>query len=547
MSAEDGFFHSETWRHAAVQFSAATNLTVQVYAQDGSAVGDPSPATALFELLASGRARPVLFEDCARRVLAQPPDVREVSIHEHEAVATVSVPLHDGGVVVAGPAFVLHADEHGAQRLARRYALPFPAVWKAVRHEAPVSRQRLTLCGRLLWTLAQALLRDAVRARQLEDTSAHLADALRLKDEFLAVLSHELRTPLTPILGWTQVLRHRPDAGRLSEALGVIERNVRHQIDLVDELLDLNRIQQDKIALDLRPVDVREVVRAAVDSIAAAAAAKHLRLERSEPDHAVPVEADARRLGQVFANLLSNAVKFTPAGGRISVRVGVTEGRASIDVRDTGTGIAPEFLPFAFDMFRQQEQGIRRQHGGLGVGLALARRLTELHHGTIRAASAGVGHGAEMTVTLPLLRGAEALESTTAVQERLTLLPRFEGLRVLLVEDSEDTSTTTRQMLEHLGARVVQAADGRTAVHRARRETLDLVLCDLRMPLMDGFEFLRQIRGDPGGRPLPVIACSGLAATEDVRRAQEAGFDGYLRKPFDYDALADVLASVAPR
>jgi CheY-like chemotaxis protein/nitrogen-specific signal transduction histidine kinase len=409
-----------------------------------------------------------------------------------------------------------------------------------------VSRQRLALCGDLLATLGEALLREEARARQLRQASEELARSLRLKDEFLAVLSHELRTPLTPILSWTQILKHHPDTPRVLEAVEVIERNVRHQIALVDDLLDLNRIQRAKVALDLQPRDLREIVRLAIEALAEPARQKGMVIEYREPTIPLLVEADAERLGQVFTNLLSNAIKFTPADGHVTVALTADRDRAVVRVRDTGAGIAAEFLPHVFEMFRQEEQGARRRHGGLGIGLALARRLTELHGGSIRAASPGLGQGTEMTVSLPRMATDQA-PVAMPVQERLALLPRFERLSVLVVEDSADTSRATCRMLEHLGARVDAASDGCQGLDLFDRARPEVVLCDLRMPLMDGFEFLRRLRARDAGAHVPVIACSGLVSPEDRRRVQEAGFTRYLAKPFDYDALAAALEAALGR
>jgi signal transduction histidine kinase/CheY-like chemotaxis protein len=535
-------FASDAWTQTVASFSAVTHLTVQVYGLDGRPLGGAPLAAGLYGVFAPGGRLDAEFAAgaAARRAAGGEGAV----IREAHGLATVAVPFRlgdeDVAVGVAGVGLVAHLDEAAARRLAREHGLPFEAVWEAVRDEVPVSRQRLALCGALLAMLGEALLRDEARARQLRQASEELANSLRLKDEFLAVLSHELRTPLTPILSWTQILRHRPDTARVQEAVEVIERNVRHQIALVDDLLDLNRIQRAKVALDVQPRDLGEIVRLAVQSLAEPARQKGLVVGYHAPPAPVLVAADAERLGQVFTNLLSNAIKFTPSGGRVSVALTATDDRAVVRVRDTGAGIAAEFLPHVFEMFRQQEQGACRRHGGLGIGLALARRLTELHGGTIRAASPGVGRGTEMTVSLPRLPADHAPIAMPA-QGRLALLPRFEGLAVMVVEDSADTGLATCRMLEHLGARVTLAADGRQGLDAFERVRPAVVLCDLRMPLMDGFEFLRQLRAREDGARVPVIACSGLVSPEDRRRVQDAGFTASLTKPFDYDALAAAL------
>ena len=547
MIDDDAVFNSDGWRQALEQFSAVTSLSVTVYAQGPRRVGGAPASTPLYDVYFGQGGEHARLDAHAARVSGAPADAPRVVVYDQDGLAALTVQIRRGTevlVAVAGLALTAHLDEERVGELARAHGLPFEAVWTVVRDTTPVSHQRLTLCGELLATVAETLLRENERTRQLEATSAQLAETMRMKDEFLAIVSHELRTPLTPILSWTQIVKRRPHTSNVPEVMDVIERNVRRQIELVNELLDLNRLQRGKLTVQLQPRDLREIVRAAVQTVEALGAHRNLTIVRHEPEPPVVVNADAPRLTQVFGNLLSNAIKFTPAGGRIEVDVEVEGEAAIVTVRDTGAGIAPGFLPFVFDMFRQ-EDGERRQHGGLGIGLALARRLTELHRGTIRARSDGPGKGTEMIVTLPVFQGAMR-SPVPESHNGLKSLPRFDDLSVLVVEDTDDTRTAACVMLEELGAKVTRAGDGLDALRQLDEGPApDVVLCDLRMPAMDGFEFLRRLRDTAYGAALPVIACSGLVATDDERKRQEAGFAGYLRKPFDYEALADVLGGVA--
>jgi PAS domain S-box-containing protein len=374
-----------------------------------------------------------------------------------------------------------------------------------------------------------------------------LRDAERRKDEFLAVLSHELRTPLAPLMTWVELLRRAPDLTRARHAADVIERNVRVQRALINELLDLAAITRGKVSLELKPVNVIEALRAAVDTLSGQAREKGIRLECAIADEELLVEGDPTRLHQVFWNLLSNAIKFTPRDGVVSASAERAGDGAVVRIRDTGVGIAPAFLPQVFEMFKQQEEGARRSHGGLGIGLALAKRLTELHRGTIQATSSGLGRGAEFTVWLPL--SGEALEPAGLGIPRAEENGRpLQDLTVLLVEDAPDTREAMQVMFEQLGAQVVCAEHGGDALEKLGGSAPDLILCDLRMPVMDGYELIRHLRNDPRHANLPVVAVSGFASEESFRKAQEAGFDAYVSKPFEYEALvSSVQQAIAGR
>lgn len=386
------------------------------------------------------------------------------------------------------------------------------------------------------------------RARELEQTiverSEDLRQATQAKDEFLAVLSHELRTPLTPILTWAQIIRREHDPPRIRQAAEVIERNVRLQIALVEDLLDLSRITDGTLGLDRRWEDLRAIVQGGIDAVAEAAQQKQIRLEWLPPSAPVTVEGDATRLRQALRHILSNAVKFGRADGGVQLTLTRDAESAVIQVRDDGTGIQSEFLPFVFDLFRQQEEGARRQYGGLGVGLTLAKLLVELHGGTIMVESEGPALGTVVTVRLPVA-GAASGEPDATDEPAVS---RLDGVRILLVEDSADTGDATCLLLESLGAQVAVAKNGLDALDVLANEAEpDAILCDLRMPGLDGFELLRRLRGDPRWAHLRVIAVSGFARWTDFQRTREAGFDGHVSKPFDTPTLLAALRQVLAR
>ncbi len=385
----------------------------------------------------------------------------------------------------------------------------------------------------------------ATLERALAEGAQALREANRARDDFLALVSHELRTPLTPILTWSEILKREPDAPRAREAADVIERNVRVQIALVEDLLDLARVTQSKLTLEVQRHDLRAIVRSALDAVAGTARDKGIDATWTEPSLPALVDADAGRLGHVFWHVLMNAVKFTPGGGRITVALETEGDRALVQIRDTGVGIHPRFLPHVFEVFRQQEEGARRQYGGLGIGLAIARHLVELHYGTIEVRSAGVDRGTEVLVRLPVA----AAQPQTPEREGAEgpAASRLDGLAILVVEDSLDTSEATRLLLEDLGARVTVAKNGLDALEALAGHEPDVILCDLRMPGLDGFEFIRRLRADPRQGQVPVVAVSGFASSADVKRTREAGFDAHVSKPFDYAALLGALRRATGR
>jgi PAS domain S-box-containing protein len=384
-------------------------------------------------------------------------------------------------------------------------------------------------------------------------------EANRLKDEFLATLSHELRTPLTAMLGWTRMLRMRQlDEHTSAHALETIERNVRVQTQLIEDLLDVSRIITGKLRLDTRPVELLPVIESAINSIQPAAEAKEITLERAIDPTASPVLGDPARLQQVVWNLLSNAVKFTPKSGRIRVRLERLESYAAFTVTDSGIGISRDFLPFVFDRFRQADSSSTRSHGGLGLGLAIVRHLVELHGGTVAVESDGAQRGSSFTVKLPLVavnirrqeRGLEAGADGKGIGGIvLECPPQLEGVRVLVVDDEADARQLLALVLGECEAVVETAASVSEALEAIRRLSPDLLISDIGMPDEDGYELVRRLRADedPRLKELPAVALTAYASENDRARALEAGFQIHLAKPVDPATLISAVEQLVKK
>ena len=547
-AAGQQLFASGTWTTALEKFGAVTGLTVTVYGLDGRIACGPLHLTPLFALFARYGYDPGILGDCARRCLAQALDRPAVVVAPEYGLAVVGTSLvlegETVGAAVAGYALVDFTRSAAIEQLAREAGVPLRELWDIARMASPMPERRLVVQGELLNVLGDAILRENYRTRQYELTAARLVDESATKDDFLAMLSHELRTPLTPIRAWARMLKlGAHDPARSLRAAEVIERNAVLQTRLVDDLLELNRASRGTSALVLRVHDLAHIVRSATESIVPDALDKGVAVDVEDPGGHLYAEVDRDRVEQILRNVLSNAVKFTPAGGRISVRVASDAGSALITIRDTGEGIAAAFLPVAFERFRQQEQGTRRRHAGLGIGLALVKQLTELHGGRVTIASEGAGLGTEVTVRLPLTAAAGGVQPPLPDDA----LPDLTGLRLLVVDDQHDTAVALQLLLEASGAEVRLASDGVTGLELALTGAFDVVICDLRMPLMDGYELMRSLReARPDAAP-PVIAMSGFASSADHLRTEAAGFAGHVDKPFDLRRLAAALKSAIER
>jgi PAS domain S-box-containing protein len=402
--------------------------------------------------------------------------------------------------------------------------------------------------------------RERLLARE-QRLRAEAEAANRLKDEFLATLSHELRTPLTSVLGWAKLLRSEQlDQKTTERAVEAIARNAESQTRLVNDLLDVSRIVTGKLRLSVEPIELRSVIEAAAESVRPAAQARGVRLSVRLDARAGAVAGDADRLQQVVWNLLSNAVKFTPAGGRVDVTLARSNNHAEIRVTDTGQGIAREFLPYVFDRFRQADQQITREHGGLGLGLSIVKHIVELHGGTIRAESEGEGRGATFVVNLPLSAAREegagrepqaggdgpspAIEAAAAQKAG-----PLAGLSVLLTEDDEDSLIFLSAVLEGAGARVARARSAAEGFEKLKLLGPDLLVSDIGMAGEDGYEFLGRVRalGPAEGGRTPAVALTAYARPEDRERAAAAGFQDHIAKPVEPALLVARLARLAGR
>jgi PAS domain S-box-containing protein len=409
--------------------------------------------------------------------------------------------------------------------------------------------------------LYEAAQRERAKAEQSATENARLyadaQEANRLKDEFLATVSHELRTPLTAILGWAHLLRAgQTDEENTRHALETIERNARAQAQLIDDLLDVSRIITGKLRLDVRQIDPTAFIEAAVEALRPAAEAKAVRVLKVLDTGVVSVAGDPSRLQQVVWNLLSNAIKFTPRGGRVQVRLERVESHVEIAVTDTGAGIKAEFLPHVFERFRQADQATTRQHGGLGLGLAIVRHLVELHGGTVQAESEGEGQGATFTVRLPLVpvyhRDDLSQRVHPAARDTLPAFgcpERLDGLRVLVVDDEADTRELLSVGLSQCGAEVTTADSARRALEAIEQNAPQILISDIGMPSEDGYELIKNVRALPpenGGR-IPAIALTAYARTEDRLQALRAGYQMHVPKPVELAELVAVMMSLVQR
>ncbi|HLL73915.1 MAG TPA: PAS domain S-box protein [Pyrinomonadaceae bacterium] len=387
----------------------------------------------------------------------------------------------------------------------------------------------------------------------------------RLKDEFLATLSHELRTPLTAVLGWTRLLgTGQLDAETSRRAMETIERNAQSQVQLIDDILDVSRIIRGKLRLNVRPVELAPVIESAVDSVRPAAEAKGIRLQVVLDRQAGPVSGDPDRLQQVVWNLLSNAIKFTPKDGRVQVLLARVDSQLEVTVSDSGQGIAPEFIPYVFDRFRQADPTTTRTHGGLGLGLAIVRHLVELHGGSVRAESAGAARGATFRVLLPLLamhpaepptseHPAASASSAAAPASgngfHLECPPELAGLRVLVVEDDADSRELLIAVLSQCEAEVLAVSRAADALDALDSWRPDVLVSDIEMPGEDGYTLIRKVRARPADRggQIPAAALTAYARSEDRMRALVAGFQIHVPKPVEPAELVTVIASLAGR
>jgi signal transduction histidine kinase/ActR/RegA family two-component response regulator len=410
-----------------------------------------------------------------------------------------------------------------------------------------------------------AQLREAneqlvVATVQAQTAEEHAEEASHLKDDFLATVSHELRTPLNAVLGWARMLIAKQlTPEREAHALDTIERNAASLAHIIDDLLDVSRIIAGRLQMSLQPVDIATLSQAAVDVVKPLAGQKRIDLRFSAgPDGPALVSGDGERLQQVIWNLLTNAVKFTGEGGRVDVSIAAVGSMVELRVADTGQGISPDFLPHIFERFRQADGAPSRRHGGLGLGLAIARQLVEMHGGSVRAVSEGVGRGATFTVRLPILGSDAAAEREAMLRDRRSArspgspsprVQRLDNLRILVVDDHDDSRTLTTLLLTQTGATVDAVATAREALQRVEVQRPDVLVSDIGLPDEDGYSLIRQIRlrQTEHGGAVPAIALTGYARADDRDRALAAGFQAHIAKPVDFAELLATIADVAGR
>jgi signal transduction histidine kinase/ActR/RegA family two-component response regulator len=554
MSRVDGHtLDTAVWRPALEKYAGAAHLTVTLCGADGEVVCGPINPTALFALFAQSRDDHRLFTECTQRCLRETQNRTPVVATNRPGFGVVGTSLvlngQIVGAVVAGYELLRFPEHLAMERFARDVGIAFPRLWQTVQREAPVSRQRLLFQGELLQVLGDTLLMENYRTRQHEELSAQLRAANVAKDRFLAVLSHELRTPLTAVLGWAQLLR----TGHLSEtardrAMASIERNAQSQIRLIEDLLDISRIVAGTVRIDLQPLALDRIVEAAIETVAPTARSKGIGID----SHLQPgtVRGDPTRLQQVVVNLLSNAIKFTPSGGGVSVRLVRRDSDMELAVSDTGQGIKPEFLPLVFDPFQQGDPLGTRQHGGLGLGLAIAHHLLGMQSGSIEAESAGEGQGATFVVRLPLM--SETATSMAPIElpaeaNPRTATPSLGDLRVLVVEDNTDTREWLEEALLEAGAEVTAVGTANDAITALNDALPDVLVGDINLPDENGYALMQRIRkrADVAGGQIPAIALTADGSSADRERALAAGYQLHLAKPVSTSQLIGAIASLA--
>jgi PAS domain S-box-containing protein len=416
-------------------------------------------------------------------------------------------------------------------------------VFPALVTDSPIFNEKRELIGvvGVSSDITERKLAEEERAKLLDaerEARAEAERANRLKDEFLATLSHELRNPLNVVIGYADVLLRSGETASpefVLKAAKTIRRNAQAQSRLVSDLLDLSRLQMGKLSLNRQPVSFSTIIRDAIDTVREEAAAKGISIDVEIDNENVRVDGDPIRLAQIAWNLLNNAVKFTPAQGHINVSLSRVGDEALLTIKDTGQGIAAEFLPHVFEIFRQADSSSSRRHGGMGIGLALVKQLAELHEGRISAESKGTGHGAKFAVWIPLYLVA----TSGGAAEDSAGSDALEGRSILLVDDSRESTEMLSKLLTTEGAHVESARSGTEALRLVRENKFDLVISDISMPEMDGYQLLREIRALE--KEIPALALTGYGRPHDIERAQAAGFAQHLTKPLDIDRLLQIV------
>lgn len=374
---------------------------------------------------------------------------------------------------------------------------------------------------------------------ELRNVAADLSDANRRKDEFLATLAHELRNPLAPLRNALQIIRLSPGQEAKDQARSMMERQLGQMVRLVDDLMDVSRITRGKVELRKERVQLSALMESAVETSRPLIEQMGHELTVTLPEHPVVVEADPIRLAQVFANLLNNAAKYSDRGGHIWLTAARQGSQVIVSVKDTGIGIPPDDLTSIFDMFNQVDRSLEMAQGGLGIGLTLVRRLVEMHHGRVSAHSEGLGRGSEFIVQFPVV-----VEASVQQRKHDEPPPARSSLRILVVDDNRDGADSLATLLRIMGNDTSTAYDGQEGLTVAERLRPEVVLMDIGLPNLNGYEAARRIREQPWGKHVVLIAVTGWGQDEDRRRSQEAGFNHHMVKPVDPNALMRLLADL---
>jgi signal transduction histidine kinase/ActR/RegA family two-component response regulator len=422
-------------------------------------------------------------------------------------------------------------------------------------YEESAYREEHATAMRMAANLTAVAIENVTLLERESTARANAEESNRLKDEFLATVSHELRTPLTAILGWSRMLESGSlESDTAMRAIETIKRNAKSQAQIIDDILDVSRIITGNLYLELHPIELESVLEAAVNVVRPTAEAKGIRIELNLVREPIAVSGDTNRLQQVFWNLLSNAVKFTPSGGSVSVQLRKVDSQAEVIVSDTGPGITPEFLPYVFDRFRQADSTSTRHHGGLGLGLAIARHLIEIHGGLIEARSGGVGTGATFVVKLPVAGSrVEALaprvddREAELKLERAKSLQVLAGLHVLMVDDDEDTLELLSAALRQRSADVTAVSSASEALEAIRHSRPDVLISDIAMAGEDGYQLIKKVIALNLEPELPAIAITAYAKEEDKQTALAAGFHRYLSKPVELREFISAVGEAAKR
>jgi signal transduction histidine kinase/FixJ family two-component response regulator len=549
------------WRDGLETFARATNLAVALVDADGRLLGEYSNPRPTWRLLHEKNSAAV--ERCPFSLAPLKPCtcVADALAGGGFAVARdptglvhFAVPLQLGehrlGALVAGQVFDQYPEQLPLEQVANAFGLSRNEVWQLARREHPIKKDILRVYGDLLATLGQTFLLtryhaiiEADHVAQVTRLSDLLAEADR-RNEFLAMLAHELRNPLAPVQNALELMRLCPtDQLACEHAREIAAEQIRHLSRLVDDLVDASRITHGRIRLRKEIVDLAQIVNQSMESVRASIDTRRQRLSISLPQEPIRLEADPTRLVQVLSNLLNNAMKYTQDGGRIWLTAERDEREVMLRVRDTGIGMAPELLPRVFDLFTQGERGLDRSQGGLGIGLTLVKSLVEMHGGTVVGQSDGPGQGSEFIVRLPVLHQAPQLPEprAQAPEQPGNSLSR----RILVVDDSIGTAETMARLLQLKGHDTRVAFDGPNAVKIAADFHPEVVLLDIGMPGMNGYQVAKQLRQLPGLEQTVLIALTGYGQDEDRRCSHEAGFHHHLVKPAHLSAVEVLLNSAA--